>query len=76
MFSKIIKLLFASSLIAALLKKNKKDDNDTISTPSDAFEKATTQTDLNRDFVEVPENNNPSQSSSQDESESFIQSPG
>ena len=75
MFSKIIKLLFASSLLAALLKNKKKDDDD-ISTPSDAFEKATTQADQNRDFVEVPESNNSSQSSSKDESESFIQSPG
>ena len=48
MFSKIIKLLFASSFIAALLKNKKKDDNKNISTPSDAFEKATTQTELNR----------------------------
>ena len=74
MFSKIIKLLFASSLLAALLKNKKKDDD--ISTPSDAFEKATTQADQNRDFVEVPESNNSSQSSSKDKSESFIQSPG
>ena len=76
MFSKIIKLLLASSFIAMLFNKSKKDDQDDISKPSEAFENAATQANQNREFVEVPDTNNHTAESNQDESEPFIQSPG
>ena len=76
MFSKIIKLLLASSLIAVLFNRGKKDEGDDISKASEAFENVTTQSDQNRDFVEVPENNNQTADNTRNESEPFIQSPG
>ncbi len=75
MFSKIIKLIFASSLIAALFGQSKKKEDD-ISESSEAFEKATTQSSQNRQSVEVSQEDNQTADSDQAEPEPFIQSPG
>ena len=75
MFSKIIKLIFASSLITALFGQSKKKEDD-ISESSEAFEKATTQSSQNRQSVEVSQEDNQTADSDQGEPEPFIQSPG
>ena len=75
MFSKLIKLIFASSLIAALFGQSKKQE-DYVSEPSEAFEKATTQSNQNRQSVEVSQEDNQTADSDQGEPEPFIQSPG
>ena len=76
MFTRLVKVILATSIIAAILNRSK-SSNDNSSKPSEAFEKATTQSTKNRKFVEVPYDDNAAVDSNQaDNSEPFVQSPG